>query len=76
MHACAYRTVIVAPVVCGVIVLTILPLVLGIILAYCVTGYIRDVLFHKVVISCVRPCCNILVRVNKIVRLHLLKHIL
>ena len=56
-----YSTVVLAPVVGGMVVLTILPLVFATILACCVTGYVRDVLFHKVVKGCIGPFCNIVV---------------
>jgi hypothetical protein len=51
-----------ASVVGGIGVTSILPLILATILAYCVTGYVRDELYHPFVKTCVGPGCNILVR--------------
>ena len=50
-----------APVVAGAVVGTILPILTATILGYCITGYIRDVLFGGGVKKCVGPSCNILV---------------
>lgn len=50
-----------APVVGGAVVSTILPLLTATILGYCITGYIRDVLFGRMVKKCIGPLCNILV---------------
>ena len=50
-----------APVVAGAVVGTILPLLAATILAYCITGYIRDALFGATVKKCIGPSCNILV---------------
>jgi hypothetical protein len=49
-----------APVVAGAVVGTILPLLASTILGYCITGYIRDALFGRVVKKCIGPSCNIL----------------
>lgn len=56
-----HRTVVMAPVVGGAIVGTILPLLTATILSYCITGYIRDVLFGEAVKKCIGPSCNALV---------------
>ena len=55
-------TVIMASVVGGIGASSIAPLILATILAYCVTGYVRDELYHPFVKTCVGPFCNILVR--------------
>ena len=55
-------TVIMASVVGGIGASSIVPLILATILAYCVTGYVRDELYHPFVKTCVGPFCNILVR--------------
>ena len=51
-----------ASVVGGIGASSILPLILATILAYCVTGYVRDELYHPFVKTCVGPVCNVLVR--------------
>ena len=56
-----HSTVIVASIVGGIGVTTIIPLILATILAYCVTGYVRDELYHPFVKTCVGPMCNVLV---------------
>lgn len=53
-------TAVMAPVVGGAVVSTILPLLTATILGYCITGYIRDVLFGRMVKKCIGPLCNIL----------------
>jgi len=50
-------------VVGGAVVVTLIPLVFATILAYCVTGYIRDVLFQSHVKTCIGPSCSIWVMV-------------
>lgn len=57
-----HRTTVVTAVVSGVTVLSIIPLAIATILAYCVTGYIRDILFHRVVKVCIGPFCSLVVR--------------
>lgn len=52
-------TIVVAPIVAGLIVFTVLPIVMATILAYFVTGYIRDVLFHSCVKSYIGAPCSI-----------------
>jgi hypothetical protein len=52
-----------APVVAGAVVGTILPILAATILAYCITGYIRDSLFGGTVKKCIGPSCNILTMV-------------
>lgn len=59
-----YSTVIMASVVGGIGASSILPLILATILAYCVTGYVRDELYHPFVKTCVGPVCNIFVRIE------------
>ena len=54
-------TVVMAPVVAGSVVGTILPLLAATILGYCITGYIRDALFGRTVKKCIGPFCNIIV---------------
>ena len=54
-------TALMAPVVAGAVVGTILPILAATILAYCITGYIRDSLFGGTVKKCIGPSCNILV---------------
>ena len=54
-----HSTVVLAPVVGGAVVVTLIPLVFATILAYCVTGYIRDVLFQSHVKTCIGPSCSI-----------------
>ena len=48
---------VMGPVVGIAVVLTIVPLVLFTISSYCITGYIRDILFHGAVKCCVRSYC-------------------
>ena len=57
----SYSTAVMAPLVAGSVVATILPLLAVTVLAYCITGYIRDALFGRVVKKCIGPLCNILV---------------
>jgi hypothetical protein len=54
-------TALMAPVVAGAVVGTILPILAATILAYCITGYIRDSLFGGTVKKCIGPSCNILI---------------
>ena len=54
-----HSTAVVGPVIGTAVVLTFIPLIFATILAYCITGYIRDVLFHSVVKSCIGSSCNI-----------------
>lgn len=48
----------------GVAGTTLIPLLVATILAYCVTGYVRDELYHPLVTKCVGGTCNILVRLT------------
>lgn len=58
-------TAVMAPVVVGMAVLTLIPLALATIMGYCVTGYIRDVLFQRTVKRCIGSiCCNATVMVS------------
>ncbi len=45
------------PVVAISVLLTLLPMVLVVISSYCITGYIRDILFQGAVKCCVRSYC-------------------
>ena len=54
-----YSTIILAPIVGGIAGTTIFPLILATILAYCVTGYVRDELYHPCVKACVGQMCNV-----------------
>ena len=59
-HCCS--VVVLAPVICGLVVLTLIPLILVAILAYFATGYIRDILFQTSVKSCIGSgSCNVFV---------------
>ncbi|MCG8620936.1 MAG: hypothetical protein MJE68_02890, partial [Proteobacteria bacterium] len=52
-------TVVMAPVVVGMVVITLVPLILSTTMGYCVTGYIRDVLFQRTVKQYIGSlCCN------------------
>lgn len=44
---------VIAPVISGIFVLTLVPIVLVTIMAYCTTGYIRDMVFHSLVKTCI-----------------------
>lgn len=46
-----------APVVSAAVVMTILPLFLVTFMAYCITGYIRDILFQSTVKTCIGSSC-------------------
>ena len=61
MYIDPYRTAVMAPVIAGAVVGTILPLLTATILGYCITGYIRDALFGRTVKKCIGPSCNVLV---------------
>lgn len=50
-------TSFVAPVVCGAVAITIIPVVLVTFMSYCITGYIRDIIFHSVVKSIIGSSC-------------------
>jgi len=52
------HTTIFAPIIGGVAGTTVFPLVVATILAYCVTGYVRDELYHPFVKGCVGVSCN------------------
>ncbi len=54
---CRTEVNVMGPVVGIAVVLTIVPLVLFTISSYCITGYIRDILFHGAVKCCVRSYC-------------------
>ncbi len=54
-----YSTIILAPIVGGIAGTTLFPLILATILAYCVTGYVRDELYHPFVKACVGQMCNV-----------------
>ena len=58
-HTHTHSTIIFAPIVGGVAGTTIFPLVLATIIAYCVTGYVRDELYHPFVKACVGTMCNV-----------------
>ena len=58
-------TVVLAPVIGGAVLVTLIPLVFATILAYCITGYIRDVLFQSHVKSCIGPSCNVWVSLTE-----------
>ena len=61
-------TVVMAPVVIGMVVLTLVPLTLATIMGYCITGYIRDVLFQRTVKQCIGSlCCNATVSLAAVV---------
>lgn len=57
------HTVILAPVIGGLAGTTILPLFCATIMAYCVTGYIRDELYHPFVKACVGSTCSTVVMI-------------
>jgi len=58
-------TMVMGPVVVGMVVLTLVPLALALIMGYCVTGYIRDILFQRTVKQCIGSlCCNATVMVS------------
>ena len=54
-------TIILAPIVGGLTGTTLIPLLVATILAYCVTGYVRDEMYHPLVTKCVGGTCSILV---------------
>ncbi len=60
-HTHTHSTIILAPIIGGVAGTTIFPLLLATILAYCVTGYVRDELYHPVIKACVGQMCNVCV---------------
>ena len=79
-HTHTHSTVVFAPIIGGVAGSTVIPLVLATILAYCITGYIRDELYHPFVKGCVGAAGNILVgsqpSVSSIVRVsEIISHI-
>ncbi|XP_064405723.1 uncharacterized protein LOC135350810 isoform X2 [Halichondria panicea] len=57
--ALSNNTIILAPIVGGIAGTTLFPLILATILAYCVTGYVRDELYHPFVKACVGQMCNV-----------------
>lgn len=57
----SFSTIVLAPIVGGVAGTTLLPLLVATVLAYCVTGYVRDELYHPLVKGCVGGACSILV---------------
>ncbi len=57
----ACSTVIFSSIIGGMAGTTILPLLFATVLAYCVTGYVRDELYHPFVKKCVGPSCTLLV---------------
>ena len=46
----------------GVAGTSILPLLVATVMAYCVTGYVRDELYHPLVKGCVGGACSFVVR--------------
>lgn len=52
------HVLIFGPVIGGLVLISILPLVFSTIMAYCVTGYIRDELFSNVVKNFIGSCCS------------------
>ena len=66
--------VIFAPIVGSVVLLTIIPVAVSTIMAYCVTGYIRDELFANVVKKCIGPCCSFFVSSNNLTLILILLH--
>ncbi|XP_003384522.1 PREDICTED: uncharacterized protein LOC100635853 [Amphimedon queenslandica] len=52
------NVVIFAPVIGGIIILTIFPILFSTIMSYCVTGYIRDELFASIVKKFIGPVCS------------------
>jgi hypothetical protein len=57
-----YSTIILAPIIGGLAGTTILPLLVATVLAYCITGYVRDELYHPLVKECAGGLCSIVVR--------------
>lgn len=53
-----FSVLIFAPIIGGLLLLSILPILLSTIMAYCVTGYIRDELFASIVKKFIGPVCS------------------
>lgn len=58
----SWRSLIIfAPVLGGVVVVGVIPLILATIMSYCVTGYIRDELYTLTVKRCIGLPCSLFV---------------
>ena len=55
---CCCSVIVFAPVLCGVVVLGVIPLMLATIMGYCVTGYIKDELYKARVKRCIALPCS------------------
>ena len=60
-----HSTIIFGPIAGGALLLTVLPIVFSTVMAYCVTGYIRDELFSSVVKKFIGKCCSFFVSFKK-----------
>ena len=57
-HSTSSRTPIFSPVLAFLTVGSLVPLIFSTVMAYCITGYVRDELYHNSIKSCVGGACT------------------